>query len=286
MATFFRGKRGGAISSAIALVIFLALFSIVGSVYLAVGTGNPVNKVTNSLLSNQTFKVDAGKYFVSKALETATGDEKKLLTQKGEAISQTVTSILGNPILKSEVNGIGDIAYHYYTDGNSQARTIDVKPLATLALLGLEAVDPQFSKLQKELNKIKPIDLKPQNNNGPSPSTIKSLLSLSAIALFVLSIVFTLLYLLFARSRSKGLKTLSYIYLGEGIFLFIVQLIAKSIVNSQAQKASESLAREAIPIAASSLLASFITLVLVELVFALGFFGASFLKRVDVNGQS
>ena len=284
MTFLFKSKRSGAIPSAIFFTIFFTLFSIIGSLYLAIGIGNPVNKVTSSLIASESFKKDAGTYFVSKALETAKGDERKVLTQKGPAISQTITAFLGNPIFHSELNQISDTAYHYYTNGTKVAQSIDVKPLANLALLGLVAVDPQFSQLKKELDKIKPIDLKPQTN-GPDAASVKSDITLVLFLLLLLSLVTLFLYLLFAKSGRSAARTTAYILLGDGIFLIIINIVAKAIVSSQATKATELLAREAIPIAASPLLSPLFSIGLFEVIVGAILYGLTYLKRMNVKSQ-
>ena len=97
MSLLLKAKRGGAVPFAIFFTIFFIVLSIVGSIYLSVGVGNPANKVIGALLSSTSFKEDAGDYFVSKTLETAKGDERKLLSEKAPQISAAVTVILSNP---------------------------------------------------------------------------------------------------------------------------------------------------------------------------------------------
>ena len=284
MTFLFNSKRAAAVPSAIFFTIFFTLFSMIGSLYLAIGIGNPVNKATGSLIASQNFKDDAGTYFVTKALETAKGDERKVLTEKGTAISQTITAFLGNPIFHSELNQISDTAYHYYTSGTKVPQSIDVKPLANLALLGLVAVDPQFAQLKKELDKIKPIDLKPQTN-GPDAASVKSDLTLVVLLLLLLSLLALFLYLLFAKKGKSAARTVAYILLGDGLLLLVINIVAKSIVSNQATKATETLAREAIPIAASPLLSPLFSLGLFEVIIALILYGVTYLKRMNVKSE-
>lgn len=284
MQNFFRAKRSGSVPVAILFVLCLTFLSILGSAYLSVGIGNPVNKVTRSLLSSTTFKSDAGTYFVSKALENAKGEERSLLLKKGAQISAAVTAFLGNPIFKSELDQISDIAYAYYSSGNSSYQSIDVKPVAGLALISLESVDSQFAQLKKELDKIKPIKLQPQKS-GPNPAQVKSDLQLVLLLLFILSLITLMLYLRFARAGKAALRTLGIIFAAEGIFLVILNGLASTVLKNQATKATEPLAREAIPIVAHSLLASMLALGAIELIAGLIFMITSLLKRVNVNGQ-
>ncbi|MEJ0014416.1 MAG: hypothetical protein WDN07_02320 [Actinomycetota bacterium] len=285
MGFFLKSKRAGSIPAAIFFVLFFSLLSILGTVFLAVCTGNPVNKVTHSLWSSKTFNIDAGKFFVSKGLETATGDERKLLLQKGPEISATVTGILDNSIFHSEIDKISNTIYTYYSSGSKNNQTVDITPAVHLALLGLESVDPQFSKLKKELDKIKPIKLQPQKN-GPNAGKVKSDFKLGISLLLILTLLLLLLYLIFAKSLKGALRVLGITALSDGLFLTILYFVAKAIVNHQASTADESLTREAIPIAAHSLLSPIITLGIPEVIIGAALISTSYvkaLKKVEVS---
>jgi hypothetical protein len=255
------------------------VLSIVGSIYLAIGVGNPVNKVIDGLLSSTSFKNDAGDYFVSKTLETASGDERKLLTEKGVQISATVTTILNNSVFKMAVESISDTAYNYYVGGTKERQSIDVKPILQLALPIFESVDPQFSKLSKELDKIKPIKLQPQTK-GPDIAQIKSYFTLGVWLLLVLSLLSLLFYLRFANSLRSALRVPGIIVLSIGLLLITLNIVATSIVKHQAATATESLAREAIPIAAHTIISPLMTNGVVGLLLGLVLLGLSFLERM------
>ncbi len=278
MSFFLKAKRGGAIPSAIFFTIFFILLSIVGSFYLSVGVGNPANKVIGALLSSTSFKEDAGDYFVSKTLETAEGDERKLLIEKAPQISTAVTAILSNSDFKKEIVSISDIAYNYYINGAKDRQSIDVKPILQLALPIFESVDPQFSKLSKELNKIEPIKLQPQAN-GPDVSQIKSYLTLGFWLLINLSLITLFFYLLFANSLRSALRVPGVIVLSVGVFLVIINSVATVIIKSQAATATEPLAREAIPIAAHALISPLMTNGVIGLLLGFLLLALSFLKR-------
>jgi len=284
MGILLKAKRAGAVPSAIFFTIFFTVLSIAGSVYFAIGVGNPVNKATNSLLSSTSFKNDAGTYFVTKALESATGDERNLLNKKGPQISATVTSFLGNPVFKGELNAISNIAYNYYTGGAKARSSIDVKPILQLALLGFESVDPQFAQLSKELNKIKPITLQPQTN-GPDASQIKSYFTLGVWILLVISLLTLFLYLVFAKNVRFALRFPGIVLLSDGVLLVVLNIVATSVVNHQAAKATESLAREAIPIAAHPLISPLMTTGIVELLLGTVLLALSYSKRMNVDSQ-
>jgi hypothetical protein len=282
MTQLFKAKRGGAIPSAIFFTIFFTLLSIVGSIYLAIGVGNPVNKVIDGLLSSTSFKNDAGDYFVSKALESATGDERKLLTEKAPQISATVTTILSNSAFKMAVESISDTAYNYYVGGTKERQSIDVKPILQLALPIFESVDPQFSKLSKELDKIKPIKLQPQTK-GPDVAQIKSYFTLGVWLLLVLSLLSLLFYLRFANSLRSALRVPGFIVLSIGLLLITLNIVATSIVKHQAATATESLAREAIPIAAQTIISPLMTNGVAGVLLGLFLLGLSLLKRMSAN---
>ena len=284
MAIFLKAKKAGSIPAMIFFSIFFTLLSILGTVYVSVGIGNPVNKVTHTLWSNPTFRVDAGNYFVSKALETATGAERKLLRQKGPEISATVASFLANPVFHQDVDQLSNVVYSYYISGATAKQTVDVKPIVNLGLLGLESVDPQFSQLKKELDKIKPIKLQPQTN-GPKATNIKSTFTLTTILLLLLSLLSLFAFSLFAGSLKSFLRKVGVTIFVDGILLIVIDIVAAAVVNHQASTASESLAREAIPLAAHPLIAPFLTFGILNLVIGLVLATPSFLKRKNVNSQ-
>ena len=277
MSLLLKAKRGGAIPSVIFFTIFFTLLSIIGSVYLSIGVGNPANKVINGLLSSTSFKEDAGDYFVSKTLETAKGDERKLLVEKAPQISAAVTVILSNPDFKKEIESISDIAYNYYIGGAKVQQSIDVKPILQLALPIFKSVDPQFSKLSKELDKIKPIQLKPQTS-GSDASKIMSYFTLGLWLFLNLALISLFFYLLFAHSFRSALRVPGIIVLSVGVFLVIINRVATVAVKSQADSATEALAREAIPIAAHAIISPLMTTGLAELMLGLALLALSFLK--------
>ena len=284
MSIFLKAKKGGSIPAMFFFAIFFSLFSILGTVYVSLGIGNPVIKVTHHLWSNEKFRVNAGNYFVSKALETATGEERKILLKKGVQISETVTSFLANPIFHQEADQISNVVYNYYVSGSTSKRTVDVKPLATLGLLGLESVDPQFSHLKKELDKIKPIKLEPQKS-GPNVVNIKSTFTLVTLLLLLLSMVTLFLFSLFAGSLKSLLRKVGVTVFVSGILLLVINIVGAAVVSHQATTASDSLAQEAIPVAAHPLLAPFVTFGVVEVIIGLALFIPSFLKRMNVGSQ-
>lgn len=280
MSLLLKAKRGGAVPSAIFFTIFFTLLSIVGSIYLSIGVGNPVNKAIDGLLSSTSFKNNAGEYFVSNALETAKGDERALFIEKGPQISSTVSAILSEPLFKEAVESISDIAYHYYVDGAKAHQSIDVKPILRLALPIFESVDPQFSKLSKELDKIKPIKLKPQTN-GPNVAQIKTYFTLGLLLLLSLSIITLFLYLLFANSKRSAFRVPGIIVLSVGIFLIALNIAGTMIVKNQAATATEPLAREAIPIAAQTIISPLLTNGILEILLGLVLLSLSYLKRTS-----
>ena len=274
-----KAKRGGAIPSAIFFTIFFILLSLLGSIYLSIGVGNPVNKVIDGLLSSQSFKQEAGNYFVTKMLESAEGEEQKLLTDKGPQISAAVTTILSNPGFKVAIELISDTAYNYYIGGAKTEQSIDVKPILRLTLPIFESVDPQFSKLSKELDKIKPIKLKPPTSDT-DPSQIKSYFTLAVLLLLFLSILTLFLYLLFAKSLRSALRVPGIIAISVGLFLIALNIVATSIVKHQAATATDVLAREAIPVAAHTLISPLMINGVAELILGLVLLGLSYLKAM------
>lgn len=285
MSFLLKAKRGGAVPSAIFFIIFSTLLSIVGSIYLSIGIGNPANKVIDGLLSSTSFRENAGGFFVSKMLETAEGEQHKLLLEKAPQISTAVTVILSNPAFKEEVESISDIAYNYYINGAKIEQSIDVKPILKLALPIFESIDPQFAKLSKELDKIKPIKLQPQTN-GPDVAQIKSYFTVGFWLLINLSLITLFFYLLFANTLRSALRVPGIIVLSVGVSLIITNIVTTAIVKNQAATAIEPLTREAIPIAAHPIISPLMTNGVVEILLGLVLIAFSFLKRVNGSPES
>lgn len=282
MKFFFKQKRVGAIPGMIFLVLFFTLLSILGSVSLALDTGNPLNKMTHNLWESKTFKTNAGKYFVSKNLESSTGDERTLLLEKGPQISTALTQLLGNPLFHRELDKISNEVYAYYAGESKKEQSVDLRPIANLALTGLASIDPQFKDLKKEIDKIKPFKLRPQID-GPNVAQILTVLHLALVSLFILACSMLFLYLIFAKSRKEALRWLGVLLLIEGLFLIALFSITKSLIAQQASTSTESLVREALPLGAQPLLAPFLTLGVTELFIGLALFLTSFIKRVKFS---
>ena len=275
MTLFLKGKRVGSIPAMIFFVIFFTLFSILGSVFLVLETGNPINKVTHSLWGNQSFTEDAGKYAVSKILEKSTGDERKLFLKQSPQISSAVTNLLENPILHQELDKISDVIYSYYANGSKEVTSVDIRPLAHLALDSIETIDPQYKDLRKELDDIKPIKLKMQEN-GPNVPQIRSYLNLALFLFLVLSCLMLFLFLIFVRSRKDALRWSGLSLLVVGILLSSLFLVAKSLISNQANTSTESLLQSGLPLAAHPLLAPFILVGLFEIFLGLALFIGSY----------
>ena len=280
MTILLRAKRAGSIPAMIFFVLILTLLSISGSVFLSVGNGNPINKVTHSLWENQSFKQSAGNYLVSKTLEGATGDERKLLLKKGPQISAAITDFLGNPLLHRAVDQISDLAYIYYSSEPGVVQAIDIRPIARLIFESLKSIDPQFASLGKEIDKIEPIKLQAQKD-GPNIYEIKKGLNLAATLTLLLTFLFLFLYVIFARDLKAVLRWIGLTLFIEGAFLIGLFVVFGALVAHQASTSTESLLREALPLAVHPLLSPFLTCGIFELLIGLTLFMSSFLRQVS-----
>ena len=282
MQYLFRAKRAGSVPAMAFFVLFLTLFSILGSLFLAVGIGNPIDKVTHSLWESQSLKQNAGKYLVSKTLEGATGEERKLLLKKGPQISAAVTELLGNPLLHQQIDLISNSVYVYYTSGSKSEVSVDFRPIVRLAFENLKFIDPQFSSAKSEIDKIDPIRLQVQKD-GPNISQVKTGLNLAVILLLILSLLMLFLYAIFAKALKAALRWVGLIVFLEGALLTTVYLVVDSLIAHQASISTESLAREALPLATHPLIAPFLTCGIIELLIGLALFIGSFLMRKKLS---
>ncbi len=273
---------------AIPLVILIALVStlwtVVAPVWMSVGRSNPINGVTHALLSNSPFKTTAGQYFVTQLKKDASGKELILLNMKETQISTAVTDLLSAPEFKTKVDSITTQIYNYYILGSEEAKTISVKPIAVAALSAITHVDSQFKRLQKEIDKIKPIALKPITN-GPDLKQIHSSLNLAFTLISLLLLVLILLYAVFARKRNGFSRTVGSVFLYIGVPALAIHAVGTAIANSQIKTISDDLVRAAAPIVIPQLLSPLMTIGIVFSI--LGVIGVvlSFIKQNSETSQ-
>ncbi|MEI6405524.1 MAG: hypothetical protein WCO64_07115 [Actinomycetes bacterium] len=284
MSRFLQAKRGGALPAAIFFTLFFTLFSVAAGLFASVGVGNPLNKVTHSLLKSDTFKVDAGTYLVSELNKKAGSEEATLLTDKGPAIAAAFTGVLNNSVFEQQLDSVTDTVFAYYSQGSQGMQSVDLVPIVNMVVTGLEAVDPQFSALRDPLSTMKPIDLKPQSS-GPNVKQVLSDFRILVLALFLLSLMTGVLYVYFAESFNGVLKTLSWIFSVEGVFLIALAVVGKSVATSQANQAAQSIVHEVVPIVSSTLLTPLKVLGVLELLIGLGMLAPSVIRRFQKTGS-
>ena len=261
----FKSRRGLAVTAGIFVFLLASILPIVTGLWSIAGSGNPITPITHALLTSTDFRNAAGKEFVRKTLKDASGDEKRLLTQKGKDISQALSDLLGQPAFESEINKVTSTAYDYFSTGAKTPTSIDAKPIANMALLALAKVDKDFSKLKKEVRKLKPIELKPQTS-GPDIVQIRKILNLVFFGSMLLFVLLNLIYLRYSRSITSALRTIGSEFIYFGVLDLVINLVANPVVKSLAEKNSEPLAQIAIPIVARQELAIFMTFGIVGLV--------------------
>ncbi len=265
---FFRSKPGIAIPVVNLIILVSTLWAVVAPLWMSVGRSNPINSVTHALSSNSPFKTAVGQYFVTKLKEDASGKELILLNKKETQISTAVTNLLSAPEFKTNIDNITTQIYNYYILGSKQAKTISVKPIAVQALRAFTHVDPQFKRLQKEIDKIKPIALPELPiTNGPdlkqihsSLKQIHSSLNLAFTLISLLLLVLILLYAVFARNRNVFFRTVGFVFLYIGVPSLVIHAVGTAIANSQIKTISDDLVRAAAPIVISQLLSPRMTI--------------------------
>ena len=115
---------------------------------------------------------------------------------------------------------------------------------------------------------------------------MKSDFKLALGILLLLTLLTVALYLFFAKSRKGVLRVVGITLLSDGLFLIVLNFVAGAIIKHQASTATESLVREAIPIAAHPLTAPIFSIGAVEFLVGILMIAITFLKRVNVNSQS
>ena len=261
----FKSRRRLAVTAGIFVFLLASILPIVTGVWSIAGFGNPITPITHALLTSTDFRNTAGEEFVRKALKDAAGDEKQLLTQKGKDISRALSNLLGEQAFESEINKVTTTAFDYFSTGAKMQTSIDMKPIANMALSALTNVDKDFSNLKEEIMKLKPITLKPQTS-GPDIVQIRKILNLVFFGFIFLFVLLNLIYLRYSQSLSSALRTIGSEFIYFGVISLIINLVGGSVVKSVAEKNSDPLAQVAIPIVAREELAIFMTIGIVGLV--------------------
>ena len=252
---FFKSSRGLAVTAGIFVFLLASFLPIVTGVWSIAGSGNPITPITHSLLTSTDFRNTASEEFV----------RKQLLTQKSKDISRALSDLLGQQAFESEINKVTVTAFEYFSTGAKTPTSIDMKPIANMILSALTKVDKEFSTLNKEIVKLKPITLKPQTS-GPNIVQIRKILNLLFFGLISLFILLNLIYLRYSRSLSSALRTIGSEFIYFGVISLIINLVGGGVVKNLAEKNSEPLAQVAIPIIAREELAIFMIIGIVGLV--------------------
>lgn len=281
-AIFFRSKRGLAIPIVIFTIFFSTLWAIIAPVWISIGNSNPIQTITHALLDNLEFKKTAGEYFVAQMKKDASGAELAILKKKGSQISTAVTDQLSTPEFMTNLDLATSQIYNYYVLGSLEAKTVSVRPIAMEVFKAFTKVDPQFKRLQNEIDRIKPIDLK-RDPNVPDLKKIHSLLALAFTVNSALIFILLLFYLFAARSKNGFFRTTGIIFLNIGAIDIAVRAIGVAIANDKIKTITNELAKVAAPIVLTEITKPLLTLgILFLLLGALGV-GLSFMSKNPQN---
>jgi phage pi2 protein 07 len=256
---WFKGHRGLAICFGILMFVFSTLLPVSFGVWSIAGSGNPVTPITHSLLHDKDFRDTAGAEFVRQLSKDATGAEKDLFAKKGKKISTAVSNLLNQPEFETGINKISEGLYSFYANSSQESVSIDVKPIAQMTLTALTKVENKFKILKKELNKLKPIELKPQTS-GPDIAQMRKILNLFFFVLITFFILVNILYFRYAKTLTGALRMAGSQFIYMGLITLAINIIGNSLANSAAVWSSQPLTQIAIPIVAKLELGIFSTL--------------------------
>lgn len=277
---FFKNRRWIAITTQVLLLPVLLLLPLVTVFWLIAGHANPAVPIAKALLSNSEFRGSVADSFVAKVSKSATGEEKRVVSQNSKKISTSINELLAQPDFITAINEISTTAFDFYVGGSKEVTTIDLKPIATLGLIALKQVDPQFKALEKEIGKLKPIELKPQTS-GPDVHKIHSILDLSFYGLWFLAITLNLLFFAYTRSRKSGLRFFGWEFLWLAFISLAIKIAGSLFESNFVNKNSDLVAKIAIPIVGNKLLSYFLITGLVYGVCSIVFLTSSFIPKLN-----
>ena len=274
---FLTAKRGPAIAFALLSTLILIILPIVSGVYLAVGKSNPAPKIAHSLLAKSEFRDAAANKLIESISKDSKGVEALLFKANGKEIRVALSDAMGTKAFEDEIVGITHKAYDFYVDGDSQSATIDIRPIASMALTAISKVNPLFSLAKDQIKDIAPIDLK-SGDSDINLVQIKKEFTGLVFVLWIGFILFTALYWRFASNLHNGLKFAGIQSAVFAVISILIYLIGSAAGSSIASKSTDALPQIAIPIVAKAVISPFLTLGVLGFVASGAIVGYLFLK--------
>ncbi|MCX6425583.1 MAG: hypothetical protein NTV47_02335 [Actinobacteria bacterium] len=274
---FLTAKRGPAITFALLSTLILIILPIVSGVYLAVGKSNPAPKIAHFLLAKSEFRDAAANKLIESISKDTKGAEALLFKAKGKEIRVALSDAMGTKAFEDEVVGITHKAYNFYVDGDSQSATIDIRPIASMALTAISKVNPLFSLAKDQIKDIAPIDLK-SGDSDINLVQIKKEFTGLVFVLWIGFILFSALYWRFASNLHNGLKFAGIQSAVFAVISILIYLIGSAAGSSIASKTTDALPQIAIPIVAKAVISPFLTLGVLGFVASGAIVGYLFLK--------
>jgi len=264
---FLTAKRGPAIAFAVLSTVLLIILPIVSGVYLAVGKSNPAPKIAHSLLAKSEFRDAAANKLIESISKDTEGAEALLFKDKGKEIRVALSDAMGTKAFEDEVVGITHKAYDFYVDGDTQAATIDIRPIASMALTAISEVNPLFSLAKDQIKDIAPIDLK-SGESDIELVQIKKEFTGVVFVLWIGFILFSALYWRFASNLHNGLKFAGIQSAVFAVISILIYLIGSAVGSNIGSNSADQLPQIAIPIVAQSLLSPFLILAILGFITA------------------
>lgn len=256
---FITAKRGPAITFAVLSTVILIFLPVVSGVYLAVGKSNPAPKIAHSLLVKSEFRDAAANKLIESISKDSKGAEALLFKAKGKEIRVALSDAMGTKAFEDEVVVITNKAYDFYVDGDSQAATIDIRPIAAMALTAISKVNPLFSLAEDQIKDIDPISL----TSAKSDVDLKQIKDGFMWLVFLLWIGFILFSALYWRFASNLHNALKFSGIQSAVFAVIsilIYLIGSAVGSNIDGNSADQLPQIAIPIIVQSVISPFLTL--------------------------
>lgn len=256
---FITAKRGPAITFAVLSTVILIFLPVVSGVYLAVGKSNPAPKIAHSLLVKSEFRDAAANKLIESISKDSKGAEALLFKAKGKEIRVALSDAMGTKAFEDEVVVITNKAYDFYVDGDSQAATIDIRPIAAMALTAISKVNPLLSLAEDQIKDIDPISL----TSAKSDVDLKQIKDGFMWLVFLLWIGFILFSALYWRFASNLHNALKFSGIQSAVFAVIsilIYLIGSAVGSNIDGNSADQLPQIAIPIIVQSVISPFLTL--------------------------
>jgi hypothetical protein len=249
---FFKNRRKLRGFFGMLTTIFLFLVVFLSGPVMSVENSDSAKNLVPTLLNNADVRASLSNKIVDQIAKGNTNQQLvKVIEIKRPQLVKAISDGLGSPATITELQNDVELGYHFVTT-NEPSVTIQAKPLLVTFRSALSKVDSQFKDTKKILKDVKPMVMT-RDGKMPQIGAYLSYARDAYVGLIILLAISLFFFLRFSASGKRALRAMGTRVLAVGV-LAIAQFFAIAIIASKfANKATDTLAKTIIPVAARAL---------------------------------